>query len=610
MYYSFLAGPNSLARIQQEVTAVRMAVSKDVVGMGPAKDRKPSLPAGNYSTQLSQSSQGDSVANDTKYCTSVDSLGAFYYLSVLNHLIDAGDHVMLETDSDTEDSNSVCEQSPQRKLTILDEDTRNTNTHGNGDYQREIREDSGHDLKTVCNESSVNVETCTESTDSVEKMLLDTVERNKSEDIASSDPMLGGDTMPSSEAMHGIETMPSNAAVLSSAAMPGSVVTTGARLVDSVVSMEGSMDSVHLSTYDVVPKDIKIGEEAGLPGARSTEAKSINGDLNKASDDGADENSTEVCDNGHDVSQEKANGENLAKYVICAGSLKILSWSLLWDSQAKRNQLLAASQEIQRALARLTANHKQNGELSYNAAGHYLTAPPALQRSISGEYMHMKPGSPQDSPVKDLPYLAKNRISTGSIDEECEWMEMRDPNIEPAIEENHALEDTSVSMTQSGIMQTRIYSKAHEIFSGMSQSGCESVTSLSHDQSNGEPAAPSNPNITISDQRRTNADNSLSFGLASHGDCIENRPSNQINLEEPVSSDINGARTDDAFTSPLSQDTDWLDLPIDLKYCDPRVTLSDLSMEQVKVNKELHNLTCQLQVRCQLPQLKGCTRIP
>ena len=498
-----MAGPGQLGRLQQEATAIRLAVCRDARGTGPAKDRKPSLPASCMPTPMLWGDQSKAVSNDTRSCTSVDCLAACYYLAVVQHLVANPGDAKLDDDADSQNG-SV------------------TDTELNGMQ-------NGTD---ACHDTLSEVSNGKELSDAAEKASLESPESTKAVVII-------------------VDSAEDSVKPLS---------------VSETSSLDKSLEAMHLSSYDMVPEDVTVETAA--------EDAPSEGEVGK--------------------SEPKA----VPKYILCTGSMKILAWSLLWDLHARRNHVVASLHELQRALARVQATKSEQGTEHTLDVPDYLVAPPVIQRSLSGEYMHMKPGSPRVSPVKDMA-MAK-RISNSSIEEEGEWMEMRDPTIPECTTENSTGHQDEVSgscgssgepaaaataadssMTDSSILQTRIYSKAHQIFSGLSQSGCEGMEK-SDIVNNGLPTTSDEPSEHITDDVKLTYRSGYFDNDVVNGRCDDTKESkdNDITISK----------------YSLSSSYSWRDLPIEKKYADSRATLKDLTFEQIRLNKELHNLTCQIQV--------------
>ena len=246
-----------------------------------------------------------------------------------------------------------------------------------------------------------------------------------------------------------------------------------------------------------------------------------------------------------------------------------LSQKLLWNIQVRKLELHETLFYIQKAMKMMINRHqKQQGDQNMKGgeedndenSGQYdslgqrqlLSTPPSICRSISGEYLHMKPGStsflksplssPRSSPRRYISPNGKQRKRCDSDGHE-EMMPSIDENGSNSPEGDLALD----SMTHSGIVQTRIYAKAHNIFSTeMSQS-------------------------TEADAGESN------------------------NTEKDVTSHLPDTNIDERCQSAKLQKK-LHNQPLDTRYTGEYVTVSTLSTEHQRVTTELHEVTCMMKV--------------
>ena len=243
--------------------------------------------------------------------------------------------------------------------------------------------------------------------------------------------------------------------------------------------------------------------------------------------------------------------------------MHLLSKKLLWNSQVRKLELQEAMFYIQRAMKAMISKHQnqQNRQMAEETlehsnedpllcknygSGYFLSTPPSICRSVSGEYLHMKPGSasyikspfssPKDSPRR---HTSANRNLRKRCDSDGheEMMACID-------EDELGTKNVNVdSMTQSGIVQTRIYEKALNIFS---TDMCQSA----------------------------------------EADIVE-----PVNGKATLTSDLPIVTFNTHCQSAPKENQS-----LDTKYIGENVTLSTLSAEYQRVTAELHEVTCMMKV--------------
>ena len=245
-----------------------------------------------------------------------------------------------------------------------------------------------------------------------------------------------------------------------------------------------------------------------------------------------------------------------------------LSQKLLWNAQVKKLELHETLFYIQKAMKTMINKHQKqqsnqnmgedegNSEHpgQYNSMGQrqLLSTPPSICRSIGGEYLHMKPGStsflksplssPRSSPRRYISPNGKRRKRCDSDGHE-EMMPSIDENESSSTEENSIIDP----MTHSGIMQTRIYAKAHNIFSTEMSQSTEADAEEPH------------------------------------------------NTERNVASHLPDTTIDESCRSSVLQKK-LHNQPVDTRYNADFVTVSMLSAEHQRVTTELHEVTCMMKV--------------
>ena len=273
---------------------------------------------------------------------------------------------------------------------------------------------------------------------------------------------------------------------------------------------------------------------------------------------------TGVLENGDSCSPEDSHFLSLPEK-----KLYRLSQKLLWNAQVRKLELHETLLYIQKAMKMMINKHQKQqgnqnmdgdeegnseepGQCNNMGQRQLLSTPPSICRSISGEYLHMKPGStsflksplssPRLSPRRYISPNGKQRKRCDSDGHE-EMMPSIDENESSSTEENSIMD----SMTHSGIMQTRIYTKAHNIFSTeMSQS--------------------------------------------TEADAEEPR-----NTERDVTSHLMDTNIDESCQSAEFQKK-LHNQPVDTRYTAECVTVSMLSTEHQRVTGELHEVTCMMKV--------------
>ena len=253
-----------------------------------------------------------------------------------------------------------------------------------------------------------------------------------------------------------------------------------------------------------------------------------------------------------------------------------LSQKLLWHSQVKKLELQETLIYIQKAMKMMINKHKvpcseQNAEHVKDcdvsmqgtenlSSGKTMLTPPSICRTISGEYLHMKPGNasftrsplPRQSPRRYFSTEGNQRKRCDSDGHE-EMMPCIEKNGPDLTTEGSSLD----TMTRSGIMQTRIYTKAHNIFS----------TEMSQSTSSDIEKSPTSTNGTV--------EKIVTFGLPENDGAANS--DNEIKTT--------------AFRNQLQKQ------PLDTRYCGEDISVSVLSAEYQRVTAELHDITCMMKVR-------------
>lgn len=291
-----------------------------------------------------------------------------------------------------------------------------------------------------------------------------------------------------------------------------------------------------------------------------------------------------ICTEETNPTASAASTDDQPNESICRGKgdaavlsdqhVHVLSQKLLWHSQVKKLELQETLTYIQKAMKIMINKHKVNyseqntehvGDCNVNmqgtenlGSGKMMLTPPSICRTISGEYLHMKPGnatftrspSPRQSPRRYFSTEGNQRKRCDSEGHE-EMM--------PCIEENGTdltTEGSSLdTMTRSGIMQTRIYTKAHNIFS----------TEMSKSTSSDIEKSPTITNDTV--------EKIVTFGLPENAGAANS--DNEIKTT--------------AFRNQLQK-------PLDTRYCGEDISVSVLSAEYQRVTAELHDITCMTKV--------------
>ena len=303
-----------------------------------------------------------------------------------------------------------------------------------------------------------------------------------------------------------------------------------------------------LKTFDILSEENLNAKSETTLGDQSVSGASVQKDIHKYGD-----NSPEGC---HFLSLPEKQFYQLSQ-------------KLLWNIQVRKLELHETLLYIQKTMKMMINRHqKQQGNQimkraeegndedsgQYNSIGQrqLLSTPPSICRTISGEYLHMKPGStsflksplssPRSSPRRYISPNGKQRKRCDSDGHE-EMMPSIDENGSNSPEGDLAMD----SMIHSGIVQTRIYAKAHNIFSTeMSQSTEVDAGVPNNTEKEGTSHLPD-----------TNIDESCQSAE------LEKKLHNQ---------------------------------PLDTRYTGEYVTVSTLSEEHQRVTAELHEVTCMMKV--------------
>ncbi len=269
---------------------------------------------------------------------------------------------------------------------------------------------------------------------------------------------------------------------------------------------------------------------------------------------------------------------------------------LLWNSQVRKLELQETLLYIQRAMSALIAKHKPKpvrietnmedtaakSDVVDNASGnevngHLSFVPqPSILRTPSGEYLHMKPGAALSG---KSPLHSPRKLNFGNGDS-CEKFE----EMMPAIAETE-LDTTDMSasgvMTQSGIIQTRIYTKAHNIFSTEMAQSTVSISGEADDDSNVINFPDSDPQTDGAKQMDT--DLQIDSNANQEKDGV---PDGKVDVKSSDVPPVSGKDTPSR----------WHLEPVDRRYQLEGIGVPQLSQEQQRVTSELHDITCMIKV--------------
>ena len=329
---------------------------------------------------------------------------------------------------------------------------------------------------------------------------------------------------------------------------------------DMEETVSRSKMSESLETFDVVEEE-KLNKACSEVTEQTNEKTSVNKSYLTNSCDVANSNILKMSDQHvHELSQK-----------------------LLWHTQVKKLELQETLTHIQKAMKIMINKHNmqhsnqnkenlESDDVNLENDGNVssckvLLTPPSICRSVSGEYLHMKPGSacftsspfslPKQSPRRQFTPESNRRKRCDSEGHE-EMMPCIDENGSDITDERNSPD----KMSYSGIMQTRIYTKAHNIFSAeMSQSTSSNLDmSPIHEPNNANNTVKSSVTFDVSEKEKIGTENS-----------------------------------DDKTKSILFRNR-LHEQPLDTRYCGEDITVPMLSAEYQRVTAELHDFTCMMKV--------------
>ncbi len=241
-------------------------------------------------------------------------------------------------------------------------------------------------------------------------------------------------------------------------------------------------------------------------------------------------------------------------------NVRLLAWNLLWNSQAEHAKLVVTLRYIQHAVAKLIAQHKQHikdpntedckdSELDCLPPHDELLLPMStsqLQRSVSGEYIHMKPGTLM--------------MSGESEETAIERPQSASPEYEMMIDPAHVCHSN-----QEGVQTEKPEGE--------------------HTENIGDDC--SNTNIEYKESIESTKETNIET------EDITMTTRHSMGLSKKRSS----CNLDGALRPRYSEvDEDWYSMPVETRYGCECVTLAVLTQEQHWVNSLLHDMACKLQV--------------
>ncbi len=317
-------------------------------------------------------------------------------------------------------------------------------------------------------------------------------------------------------------------------------------------------------------------------------------------------------------SMDNTESVQLPQYTVSSADMLFLAKKLLWDSQVKKLELDAALIHVRRALSKKDppagggdgvdgVDYCKNGGLT----------PPSIFRTMSGEYLHMKPGlqpSPAGSPRVSRPHRAL--ISPGPWGEPRSRCDSFGHVPMATIEEDHAkastLEDAASPISEREECR-RVVQEVPKVEYIVSNDA-KDVRCVDDGQE------------TLSHAASENNAAAVTFGLDDGTNVAT--PENQLttqkttgeldsvtNSDGPMDSETGGSGSQDNHSIPATEAKDLASagacspqgdsemvttvdrtLPVDVRF-KTEATWEALRGEERHIVRQLHDVTCKIKVK-------------